>query len=127
MQSPQQEPFLTMYRVEVVEKEVQQIKNHLNTFQTTRENDLKFQQSDLRIKTIVDAFNDIKLELSKLRDEVKAIDIKMVAKEKESSDRDNSLRESVDKLQIRTLVWFVCWFLGIVAAILIGYINHIFP
>lgn len=125
--TPQQEPLaMIAYRVDSVEKDVAQVKMQLNLYETTRENDLKLQQGEMKIQTVISAIADIKLELSKIKDELSEIKRGMVSQDKSSTERDAAISKSLTDVQIRILVWVAVWFLGIVAALFIGYANHIF-
>lgn len=123
--SQQQEPLL-VYRVENVEKELAQVKMQLNLYETTRENELKVAQSNLKLQAVVDTIADIKSELSKIKDELTDIKKSVVSQDKSSTEQNNNLSKSIKDVQIRVLLWFVLWFLGIVGSIFIGYVNHVF-
>lgn len=119
MMQKENEPISTLlYRVEAVERDIGQLKSQLNMYEPIRENDLK-------LSRINDIVARIELELQKVKEKLETINTRMIVSEQEAQKRDTEQRDDQAKLQIRTLWYIVSTIVGILAAVLVGYLTHL--
>ena len=122
MQQQQQPDNLSglLYRIESVERDIVGLRQQLNLYEPTRENEFKLQ-------SIKDTTLRIETELNKVKEKIESINARMVMAERETQERDAKQRESMDKIQIRVLWGIVSTVIAILSAVLIGYLTHFFP
>ena len=118
-QTPSEPVSTLLYRVEVMEKEISQVKTQLNLYEPTRESELKLQ----RINDIVQR---IEAEITKCKEKLEAMSSTIIVQENESKKRDDQTKDDLNKLQIKVLWGIVSTVIAVLVGILIGYANHLF-
>lgn len=105
------------YRLGAVEKDVGTLTKELDTIKTQlmqkateRENDLRFQGFDDKIQTILDDMREIK-------ESNKESTVRKEQEQKDTAGELKSIRESISKIQIASLVFVLAWVLTIVGTI----------
>lgn len=107
------------YRITAVEQQLKNIQEQMHQYELARENDLKFQNMKAEVDRLARDQAEIKAEQAR-------INIRITEQDTESQRRDTAQRESQSQLQIRVLATVVTTVIGILTAVLIGYVTHFF-
>lgn len=125
METPMPDSITTiLYRLETVEKSFQEFKNQLQSYETTRENDLKFRENEAKLQLINATASRIEIDLRAVKSGMDEIKIDLLLKENESIKRDAATRASQDKLQIKVLVGILTTVVGVITTLFIFYVTH---
>jgi DNA repair exonuclease SbcCD ATPase subunit len=117
---PAPNEFTTLgYRIDSVERQIQQLQGQLHLYVPQREN-------ELQLRAIQDTVHRIEGDVAEIRQKMNEITATIVKQEQDAQSRDAQQRESQDKLQIRVLWFLVSVVVTILTGILVGYIIHLF-
>lgn len=126
----QTDPLPTLsFRMELVERVVQQLKDQLNSYVPVRENDLQLRIIRETVERTEKEVTSIKVQMEheqesnkgQLRGLVEEINHLKI----DLQEKDARQRESQNKLQIRVLSGIVGSIIFILSTIIAGYITHI--
>lgn len=115
----QQDHATLIYRIEALERMVQQLQTQLQQYVPAKENELQLRIIKETVERIEREVGNAKLQLTDLN-------TKLVASESEAQKRDAAQRESQDKLQIRILWGAISVVITILSLVIVGYITHFF-
>ena len=133
MQQQSPDPIATLlHRMETMEKEIVSIekdissmekdfvslRSQLNLYEPVRE-------SDFKLQSIKDTTLRIETELSKVKEKIETMSVRMVAQDQDLQKRDAEQRERQDKLIIRVLWFTVSTIIVVLSGVLIGYLTHL--
>jgi len=107
------------YRIDSVERQIQQLQGQLQLYVPQREN-------DLRLQGIQESVRRIEGDVTEIRTKMSEITAAMIKQEQDARDRDTKQRESQDKLQIRVLWFIVGTIIAIGSTVLASYFVHLF-
>ena len=113
-----QTPAIT-FRITALERDVADLKEQLNRYVPVREN-------ELQLKSIRDTADRIEREVQEARKQLEIVNSKLVTQETEAQKREAAQRESQAALQIKVLWGIVSTIIGLLIAVLVGYITHFF-
>lgn len=116
-QSPDQATLT--FRIEVLERMVQQLQTQLQQYVPAKEN-------ELQLRSIRETVERIEREITNAKQQLTDLNTKLVVSESEAQKRDAAQRESQDKLQIRILWGAVSVIITILSLVIVGYITHFF-
>lgn len=105
------------YRLDGVEKLLNNLQGQLQQYVPQREN-------ELRLQSIQGSVADIKGDVAEIRKQINDMTQKMANQDTDAQKRDSAQRESQDKLQIRVLWGVVSTVMMILVALLIAYLTH---
>ena len=115
----QQPENTIVYRMEVVEREVANLKQQLDRYVPVREN-------ELQLKSIRDTVERIERDVGEAKKQLGEMNTKLQTADRETQARDQQQRENLAALQIKVLATVVTTVIGGLVAILVGYITHVF-
>jgi hypothetical protein len=100
------------FRLDALEKELQDVKLQLNTY-------VPFRENELQLKIIRDTVDRAEQQLASLSE-------KILAQEFEVQKREAATQRSQASLQIKILWGTVSTIVGLLTSVLVGYITHLF-
>ncbi len=126
----QADPIPTIaFRLDVLERVVQQLKDQLNSYVPVRENDLQLRIIRETVERTEKEVNSIKIQIEHEEDYTKhqlgELTVKINGLEIELRERDSKQRENQNKLQIQALSGIVGSIIFLLSSIIIAYITHI--
>lgn len=116
-QTPPSDQATLIYRIEALERMVQQLQTQLQQYVPAKEN-------ELQLRIIKDTVERIEREVSSAKAELTNLNTKISDSEVKSQERYASQRESQDKLQIRVLWGAVSTVIAILVGVIIAYLTH---
>lgn len=124
MQQPQpaqNDIAMLIYRIDVLEKDVERLTMQLSNYVPQRENDIKLQ-------SIQDIVKRIENEVIAAKQQLADMNNKLTTQEREARERDEKQKEEHNKVQIKTLTWVIATTVGLVVLVLSGvaiyYLTH---
>lgn len=121
-QQPQQNDVaMLIYRIDILEKDVERLSMQLSNYVPQRENDIKLQ-------SIQEIVRRIEAEVIAAKQQLADMNTKLASQETAARERDEKQKEEHNKVQIKTLTWIVVTVLCGIGTLLIGlsiyYITH---
>lgn len=113
----QQDHATLIYRIEALERMVQQLQTQLQQYVPAKEN-------ELQLRIIKETVERIEREVGNAKTQLTDLNTKLVASESEAQKRDAAQRESQDRLQIRILWGAVSVVITILSLVIVAYITH---
>ncbi|SRR6266567_1828933 len=117
-QGMQQDQSTLTFRIEALEKMVQQLQNQLQQYVPAKEN-------ELQLRSIRETVERIEREVSSAKSQLTDLNTKLADSEVEAQKRDSALKENQNQMQIRVLAGIVSIFIAILLSIIGAYAAHV--
>ncbi len=114
----QQDQSTLTFRIEALEKMVQQLQNQLQQYVPAKEN-------ELQLRSIRETVERIEREVSSAKSQLTDLNTKLADSEVEAQKRDSALKENQNQMQIRVLAGIVSIFIAILLSIIGAYAAHV--